>query len=208
MEKALRRTLRERLDASGKDCPDASLLAAYFDRDLPEKEVARWETHFSSCTRCQEQLAILARTESAESRPAAQPAAWRRFWTLRWVAPLATAAAAVALWVALRPLPPDVTALRTGEIAQRAAKEEANVPLAQAPAKPAEADKEAATTGVNAKLSTMKTETKPTRVSPGVVAPAAPRVGREAAKAENQIVAGQKHADEKEAETSSVSAKV
>lgn len=108
MDNALERSLRESQDASGKDCAERSILAAYFDHELPTAETARWETHFSACARCQEQLAVLARTESAlpQVQPVGQPGAWRRFWTLRWVAPLATAAAAVALWVAIRPAPP------------------------------------------------------------------------------------------------------
>jgi hypothetical protein len=108
MDAALARSLREKLDASGKNCPDAALLAAYFDRALPPDEAARWEAHFSACARCQEQLAVLARTEPAlaETSAAAEPGVFRRFWTARWLAPLATAAAAVALWVVVRPTPP------------------------------------------------------------------------------------------------------
>jgi hypothetical protein len=99
MASALRRTLRESRDASGRDCPDATILAAYFDRELPAAELARWEAHFSTCALCQDQLAVLARTEPVTG-PLRAPG---YFWGWRWLAPLATAAAAVALWVAVQP---------------------------------------------------------------------------------------------------------
>ena len=145
MDKALRRSLSESLDASGKDCPDASILAAYFDRELSAAETDRWETHFSVCTCCQEQLAVLARTEPAVAvEPAA--AGWRRFWTLRpapsgaglrSLAPLATAAAAVVLWVAIRPEPPTMPA-PPATVASRRAAEVPEQPAAKPPAKEAE----------------------------------------------------------------------
>ena len=104
----LRRNLAGGVAAAGKDCPEAEILAAYFERSLPKTETGGWELHFSTCTRCQEQLAALARMETAlspDSIGAAAPASiW---WRLRyWLAPAATAAAAVALWVAIHPAPP------------------------------------------------------------------------------------------------------
>lgn len=110
MDKALRRSLRDGMGGPGKECPDASILAAYFDRELPAAETERWEAHFSVCARCQEQLAILARTEPAvaETHVTEERAGWRAFWRLRWLAPLATAAAAAVLWIAIRPAPPTV----------------------------------------------------------------------------------------------------
>jgi len=120
----LRRALSQRLDTSGKECPDASLLAAYFDRELTPAEASRWELHFSTCARCQGQLAGLARSELRAEQPAL-----RRFWHVRWIAPLATAAAAAALWIALRPTLPNL----------EPAAERAAAPARQAggPAKPA-----------------------------------------------------------------------
>ncbi len=136
----LRRALSQRLDTSGKECPDASLLAAYFDRELTPAE-AKWELHFSTCARCQGQLAALARSE-----PRAEQPALRRFWHLpvrqaglRWIAPLATAAAAAALWIVLRPTLPNLEPAAGGPArpASRPAAE------STAPAKPA-AEKEEA----------------------------------------------------------------
>jgi hypothetical protein len=122
MDQALKRSLRENLGASGKDCPDAALLAAYYDRALPSAEASRWEAHFSACARCQEQLTVLARTEPAlaDVSPATETSLFRRFWTARWLAPLATAAAALVLWVAVRPGPPTLTTTTVSESTQPA----------------------------------------------------------------------------------------
>jgi len=139
MDKALRRSMSESLDAAGKTCPDPSLLAAYFDRELSSKEAAHWEAHFSVCARCQEQLAILARTEPAvaEARVAGERAGWRQVWRLRWLAPLATAAAAVTLWVVIRPEPPTIPAA-PATVASRQVAPATEPPAAAKPA--AEAD--------------------------------------------------------------------
>ncbi len=47
-------------------CPDAEVLAAYVDRGLAENEVARWETHFATCERCQDILGALAASAPVE----------------------------------------------------------------------------------------------------------------------------------------------
>src|SRR5579863_3462820 len=61
----LSRSLRQGLDASGKDCPEADLLAAYSDRSLDDAEYQRLTSHIAGCALCQRQLATVARiTES------------------------------------------------------------------------------------------------------------------------------------------------
>jgi hypothetical protein len=62
----LRRSLAGRSIVTG-DCPDAELLAAYFDKSLGPDEVARYELHFSTCTRCREQLAMMSCAAADES---------------------------------------------------------------------------------------------------------------------------------------------
>ena len=79
--------------AGGAACPDASTLAAYFERSLTATETAQCESHFSSCALCQEQLAALVRSEPAA---AAKPAADRKptfalAWSWRWMAPVGAA---------------------------------------------------------------------------------------------------------------------
>lgn len=86
-------------------CPDASLLAAYFERSLPEVEAAQHEQHFAACTRCQQQLAILARLETAQPANAADPSlaaeprGWRRYWNWKMWVPATAALATLALWI-------------------------------------------------------------------------------------------------------------
>src|SRR5579864_5032642 len=60
----LRRSLASQAGAPGSDidaCPDAEILAAYSEHTLAADETARYDLHFSSCPRCREQLAAMAR---------------------------------------------------------------------------------------------------------------------------------------------------
>ena len=70
MDGLLRRSLAHDSIASG-DCPDAEFLAAYFDQSLGADEAARYELHFSQCTRCREQLAAMARASGEQTADAA-----------------------------------------------------------------------------------------------------------------------------------------
>jgi hypothetical protein len=63
MDGLLRRSLA-RDSTAASDCPDAELLAAYFDQSLGADEVAGYELHFSTCARCREQLAAVARAST------------------------------------------------------------------------------------------------------------------------------------------------
>ena len=65
MDGLLRRSLARDSAAAG-NCPDAELLAAYFDQSLGADEAAGYELHFSTCTRCREQLAAMARANAGQ----------------------------------------------------------------------------------------------------------------------------------------------
>src|SRR5271165_554277 len=60
-ERALAQHLRNASPYS--DCPDAETLAAYHERTLSLEELARWKEHIARCTRCQESLALVERSE-------------------------------------------------------------------------------------------------------------------------------------------------
>jgi hypothetical protein len=139
-ERALRQTVRSGTDAPATACPEPELLASYFERSLSSAESALWEKHFSACTRCQQQLAALARSEPAVEE-SATAWAWLRspHLVVRWLAPAALALGAVALWFAIRPTPTRVDQI-TQEIPNQVSTRpeltrEAAVPAPQSSAK-------------------------------------------------------------------------
>lgn len=94
------RGLEQETDASGHACPDADLLAAWFDHSLSEAESKRVESHASSCACCQQILADLSRSEPAVLRavPAPEPSRSRPWhWHWRWLVPVATAAVVIVV---------------------------------------------------------------------------------------------------------------
>ena len=95
-------TLRQTPATASDACLDAETLAAWADGGLSATAAAAVELHASSCSRCTAVLAALERSAPAASTT--------RVWTparvFRWLAPLAAAATAVAIWIAVpdRPL--------------------------------------------------------------------------------------------------------
>ena len=91
-----------RMDENSPDCLDANTLAAWADDSLTRQERAAVETHASGCARCQALLAAMVRTDVSqrESGPAIENGLRIKF-KLRWLVPIAAAAAAVALWIAV-----------------------------------------------------------------------------------------------------------
>jgi hypothetical protein len=81
MEGLLRRSFAR--ESIGEACPDAGILAAYFERSLAPDETAHSELHFSRCALCREQLAAMASVgdEQGVGSPAGEKA-WRRRWGL------------------------------------------------------------------------------------------------------------------------------
>jgi len=101
-EELLRRRLERKVDEA--QCPDASVLAAYYEQTLPAGQRERWEEHFSACARCREGLAALTRIEAADSaqKRASASAWWRAHGLLPAAAAAFGAAAAVAVVVFIR----------------------------------------------------------------------------------------------------------
>ncbi len=107
-DKAIENVLGQKLRARatpGNGCPDAEILAAYFERTLPQKDRAKWETHFDSCAACQQRIAALVRMDEAGeasiSHPSAKPASQlRKRFLLRWAwaAPLLLVVLVAGLW--------------------------------------------------------------------------------------------------------------
>ena len=72
-DRLIARGLEGETDVSGRACPDADLLAAWFDRSLSRSEAERIETHAAGCGSCQQILADLARSEPEVIRAAPVP---------------------------------------------------------------------------------------------------------------------------------------
>ncbi len=83
--------------AASTPCVDGETLAAWTDGMLRASEAARVEQHVADCGRCQAMLGAFVRVSPV---PPPQESLWQRL-RLGWVLPLATAAAAVALWVVI-----------------------------------------------------------------------------------------------------------
>lgn len=104
------RALRDMQDMGGADCPDADVLAAYYERRMATAEVAAAERHLADCGRCQAQLAAIARSEPV---PVSASSKWGWIVGSRALVPLATAALTVILlsittfqWLELRTASP------------------------------------------------------------------------------------------------------
>lgn len=92
----LRRTLASDA-AEGKDCPSPEVLAAYFERALAAGETARYDLHFSQCSRCREQLAAMARAGDVDQAKKQAASGWSRLPTPRWLMPAAAGFAVLVL---------------------------------------------------------------------------------------------------------------
>jgi hypothetical protein len=115
-------------------CLDGETVAAWTTGSLRPAEVSAVEQHVADCARCQALMAALVRTTPASPAP---ESLWKR-WRIAWVVPVATAATAAALWVALPgsgPIPLEsqqkVAATPSEEL--RAAAPPAVAPVAPAP---------------------------------------------------------------------------
>ena len=120
----LRHGLRQ-ASVAGKECPSTDILAAHFERSLSPTESVNLESHLATCAHCQEQMAALARMETAVGVPARGATPVPRSWFLnwRWLTPAMLAATgAFALWVMIP------SQSRLGETAQ--------VPAVREPASP------------------------------------------------------------------------
>ena len=109
------------------NCLDAETLATWMDGGLQGASRQEVEAHVAACDRCQMLLGAMARTRAAV--PAIPEARVSRRW-LAWAVPLAAAATAMAIWVAV-PQPPNTPpAPLSAPSATRAENEPAVAPFA------------------------------------------------------------------------------
>jgi hypothetical protein len=98
-DRAVERLLSRRSGSApaASACIDGETLAAWSERTLPAGRASLVEAHLADCADCQMMFAAFARTGSVAAAPVPL---WTR-WRLRWLVPLATAATAVAIWIAV-----------------------------------------------------------------------------------------------------------
>jgi len=132
------RLLRDALSRTAAEpsssCIDAAALAAWADGSLRSGERAAIESHAAGCARCQALVAAMVKT----APPASPPRAW---WTSRiaWLAPIAAAAAALVVWIAVpqQPVRAPVPATLTTNDLPAAPTPSLSAPAAAAVAPPA-----------------------------------------------------------------------
>ena len=95
LDQALKHQLAGEPTPPTPECLDAEMLAAWEEGGLDPAARESAEVHVSSCTRCQSMLAVVAR---GTPRIAAVERQGFRWWSW-WLAPVAAATAAVALWI-------------------------------------------------------------------------------------------------------------
>jgi len=107
MNELLKVELPARLEPGSPACLDAETLAAWVDGTLSDRELAQVEAHVADCARCQaiaagvaDMALDVARDRAAAPARAGHPTA-RGGWPLRWLAPIAAAAAVALIWIAL-----------------------------------------------------------------------------------------------------------
>jgi hypothetical protein len=171
----------DRHQASNEACLDPETLALWVDDGLSAAERAAAERHVADCARCQATLAALVRTAPVLERQ--RP--WWQTLKAAWLAPVAAAATALAIWIAVpgapppRSLPESAPASAPAAPSPQPAKEEAQSAPATAAKPPAVegrdqkalAEKLAPASEVAAAPPPVA-ETAPAAASPPVAAPA------------------------------------
>jgi putative zinc finger protein len=92
----VRDALRRTAATPSPSCIDAAMLAAWADGSLRRRARAEFEAHAAGCERCQALVAAMTKT--------APPSVPRSRWLtskMGWLVPVAAAAAALVLWIAV-----------------------------------------------------------------------------------------------------------
>jgi hypothetical protein len=82
-------------------CPEADMLAAYYERALSPGEARQMDEHFEGCARCRGELQAMAR--AIGPTPPRKLARGRNYWL--WLVPGITVAVAAYVWFTVGPAP-------------------------------------------------------------------------------------------------------
>jgi hypothetical protein len=127
---------RATVGARSDTCLDPETLALWVDDGLNAAERATAERHVADCAACQATLAALVRTAPIPERSTP----WWQTLKAAWLAPIAAAAAALALWIVVPGAPPPRSAEQPApasvEPAPPPARQEAQNAPANTPAPP------------------------------------------------------------------------
>ncbi|MGB6555042.1 MAG: YCF48-related protein [Candidatus Binataceae bacterium] len=111
------------------DCPDAALIAGWYDRSLEHAAAGRVEEHLAGCARCRMIVAALARADDAAAAPMAYArGGWRWIFSPRLAVPVLTGAIAIlavaVVFVERGRAPMQVAQIQVAQVSQapRAAK--------------------------------------------------------------------------------------
>ena len=147
------------------NCLDAETLAAWFDGGLKGAVLEDVRAHVASCGRCQLLLGAMGQTRAAV--PVPQPERAPRRW-LAWAVPLAAAATAIAVWVAI-PEQRNVPVVAPATAPE--ARQEAAVPPAAPPAADTQQQANAARPAVPSAPPPVERRAQPYAAAPGAASP-------------------------------------
>jgi len=120
MDRLLRVALRPGTSAAAGDCPAAGELAAFVEGTLRDSEREVLETHLATCDSCQQVLAVIASPPPSQEAEASRRHAWLPAARLRWLVPATAAAAALVVYLAVKPGPaPTAPTVPTAVVADR-----------------------------------------------------------------------------------------
>jgi Putative zinc-finger len=139
--------IRETLQASRTDCPDAGTIAAYAERALTSSERRGVEQHLSNCSRCRETLLLMDRAETGTATENGTVTVFQKakkrgspLYRWPWLAAAAAAGLATVIWLKLPP-----SDVRAPEVAQFATRDQPPSGVAEAPKPSEQADANQAT---------------------------------------------------------------
>ncbi|PYV88564.1 MAG: hypothetical protein DMG05_15385 [Acidobacteria bacterium] len=87
-EALLREHLKKKSVKASADCPDENIVTAYLEGVLPRRLKEDFERHAALCSRCQEELVLLLRSEGSPLAVSSQESSQAKHAKRNWLAPI------------------------------------------------------------------------------------------------------------------------